>query len=167
MFLAEEYYKFAYPASEIVFHGLLSDVQKEIWLCLTRMAEFLHNHAHNGWLEDDAITFDKMALRYSVLVEEKYGPKSCHVYLHNLLHIKEDINRFSGLDNYSCWVQERAVQRYVSQSSNCKNIEATFAGTEIRREVLKVKSEMCTPFPSPSKVDVNKVWLEVCVKSQY
>ncbi|XP_046864301.1 uncharacterized protein LOC124458302 [Xenia sp. Carnegie-2017] len=83
---AEEYYKFVFPASEVVFHGLLSDVQKEIWLCLTRMAEFLHNHARNGWLEEDAITFHNMALRYSVLVEEKYGPTICHVCLHNLLH---------------------------------------------------------------------------------
>ena len=102
------------------------------------MAEFLHNHARNGWLEEDTITFHNMALRCSVLVEEKYGPTSCHVCLHNLLNLKEDIHHFSGLDNYSCWVQERAIQRYVSQSSNCKNIEATFAGTEIllERQVL-------------------------------
>lgn len=41
--------------------------------------------------------------------------------------------------DYSCWVKERAVKRYIRQSNNHKNIEVTFAATEIRREVLKAR----------------------------
>ena len=47
---------------------------------------------------------------------------------------------WSGLDNYSCWTKERTVRRYVKQSSNCKNIECTFAASESRREFIIMKS---------------------------
>lgn len=74
-----------------------------------------------------------------MLVEEAHGPQHCVISLHNLQHFREDIQKFSGLDNYSCWVKERAVKRYIRQSNNHKNIEITFAATEIRREVLKAR----------------------------
>lgn len=74
-----------------------------------------------------------------MLVEEAHGPQRCVISLHNLQHFREDIHRFSGLDNYACWVKERAVKRYIRQSNNHKNIEVTFAATEMRREVLKIK----------------------------
>ena len=90
-----------------------------------------------------------MALRYAVLLEERRGPTACVMILHNLLHFKDDIRKFSGLDNYSCWTKERAVRRYVKQSSNCKNIECTFAASESRREFIKMKSgqegQACNP----------------------
>lgn len=156
-FLGEEYCKFAYPASEIVFNGLLTREHDEMWLCLVRMAEFLQNHARNGWQEEDADTFHSMSLRYAILMEEYYGPTSCHITLHNLLHLGEDISRFSGLDNYSCWVQERAVQRYVNQSSNNKNIEVTFASAEVRREVVKIRNECSSSQLLQDRVDRNKV----------
>ena len=73
-------------------------------------------------------------------MEETYGPQRCVISLHNLQHFREDDERFSGLDNYSCWVKERAVKRYIRQSNNHKNIEVTFAATEIRCEVLKARS---------------------------
>ena len=82
-----------------------------------------------------------MALRYAVLLEERRGPTACVIIVHNLLHFKDDIKRFSGLDNYSCWTKERAVRRYVGQSSNCKNIECTFASSECRREFIKMLRE--------------------------
>ena len=139
---AEEYNKFAFPASEVALLNLLSQTQAEEWLCLCRIVEYLQNHARDKWSESDADTFHKMALRYAVLLEEHYGPTSCHITLHNLLHFKEDIRHFGGLDNYSCWVQERAVQRYIRQSNNHKNIECTFAAAEVRREVLKTVNEI-------------------------
>lgn len=142
MHLAEEFSKFAFPASEVVFDGLLTTISiKEQWSCLARIVEFIQNHARNGWTEEDAQTFHEMAIRYGVLLEERRGTAACPIILHNLLHFKDDIRNFSGLDNYSCWTKERAVKRYVMQSSNCKNIECTFAGSESRRESLKVKRE--------------------------
>ena len=93
-------------------------------------------------MESDAKTFHLMAIRYGVLLEEHCGPTACHITLHNLLHFKEDVADFGGLDNYSCWVQERAVRRYIHQSNNHKNIECTFAAAEIRREALKTENEI-------------------------
>ena len=102
--------------------------------------------------------FHRMAIRYAVLLEEHYGPTSCHITLHNLLHFRDDVKNFSGLDNYSCWVQERAVRRYIHQSSNHKNIECTFAAAELRREVLKAENEInVVRENSVDKVDIDKV----------
>ena len=130
----------------------------EEWLCLCRIVEFLQNHARDKWSEGDADMFHRMAIRYAVLLEEHYGPTSCHITLHNLLHFRDDVKNFSGLDNYSCWVQERAVRRYIRQSSNRKNVECTFAATELRREVLKAENEInVVRESSVDKVDIDKV----------
>jgi len=85
--------------------------------------------------------FHEMPLRYAVLLEERRDPTACVITVHNLVHFKDDIKRFSGLENYSCWTKERAVRRYVRQCSNCKNIECTFASTESRCEFIKMRSE--------------------------
>ena len=155
---AEEYNKFAFPASEVALVNLLSQIQTEEWLCICRMVEFLQNDARDKWSESDADMFHRMAIRYAVLLEEHYGPTSCHITLHDLLHFRDDIKNFSGLDNYSCWVQERAVRRYIHQSSNHKNIECTFAAAELRREVLKAENEInVVRENSVYKVDIDKV----------
>lgn len=155
---AEEYSRFAWPASEAVMAGLLTQSQSECWSCVARIEEFIQNHARSGWTKADADIFHQVALRYSVLVEETYGPQRCVISLHNLHHFREDIERFSGLDNYSCWVKERAVKRYIRQSNNHKNIEVTFAATEMRREVLKatgIKEKRL----DGEKVNLEKVFL--------
>jgi hypothetical protein len=155
---AEEFLIFAYPIAEVVFDGLLSDKQREEWSCLARIMEFIKNHARNGWTKENSDTFHAMCLRYAVLLEERQGPHKCVIILHNLLHIKDDIVNFSGLDNYSCWTKERAVQRYIKQSSNCRNIEATFASTEVRRECFKVKEENeIVLINNYARVDADKV----------
>lgn len=143
--------------------GLLNESQMLSWLCVARMEEFLLNHARNGWTEEEANTFHKMSLRYAVLVEEKWGPQNCLITLHNLRHFKQDIQRFSGLDNYSCWVKERAVKRYIRQSNNHKNIEVTFAATEVRREVLRVRRNK-EKILQEDKVDRNKVFMFVITR---
>ena len=71
------------------------------------------------------------------MTEEVEGIESCVIRLHNLIHLPEDIKRFSGLDNYWCFVWERAVHHYVEKSSNKKKLELTFAKSESRRELLK------------------------------
>jgi len=87
--IAEDFSKFAFPASEVVFRGLLPAREKEEWSCLARLVEFVQNHARNGWSEEDAQTFHEMALRYAVLLEERRGPTSCVIIVHNLLHFKD------------------------------------------------------------------------------
>ncbi len=162
---AEEFSKFAFPVSEVVFRGLLPAKEKEEWACIARLEEFIQNHARNGWSEEDAQTFHEMALRYAVLLEERRGPTACVMILHNLLHFKDDIRKFSGLDNYSCWTKERAVRRYVKQSSNCKNIECTFAASESRREFIKMKSEQEGQACNPRCVNEQLVGIHFCISN--
>ena len=81
----------------------------------------------------------------------------CTIMLHSLRHFKEDVQRFSGLDNYSCFVFERALKRYIRQSNNHKNIEHTFAATEMRREVLKCNKKEGLEKLDGDKTDPEKV----------
>ena len=48
---------------------------------------------------------------------------------------------------------ERAVKHYVKCSSNCKNLEYTFARAESRREFLKFYMSASTLVSSPPEID--------------
>ena len=54
----------------------------------------------------------------------------------------EDIQRFSAPDNFWCFEFERAVKRYVQQSSNKKHIEKSFARRESQREFLNFQQDL-------------------------
>ena len=142
---AEEYRKFAFPASECVLGGLVDDEYFTIWVLAARMAEMVYYYGRNGWKEDDITLFDNLAQRHMILVEEQLGLNQCVVTAHNLEHATEDILRFSSPDNYWCEVYERAVSQFIATSSNKKNIELTFAKSEARRELLK--SFKCKIYP--------------------
>lgn len=85
-------------------------------------------------------TFQKLCWRFCILVEETYGISECLITLHSLIHLPEDITRFSSPDNFWCFQFERAVGRYVKQSSNNKGIEKSFARKESQREFIKAWS---------------------------
>ena len=70
-------------------------------------------------------------------MEETFGLNACVVTEHNLIHVADDISRFSSPDNYWVFDLERAVKRYVNQSTNHRNIEKTYSDNEARREVLQ------------------------------
>lgn len=80
-----------------------------------------------------------MCVRYVVLVEESSGIENYVSTLYNLLHFKDYTTRFSSLDDYSCWTEERTVRQHILASNNHKNIEITFALSEARREFLKLR----------------------------
>lgn len=103
---AEEYRKFAFPASECVLGGLIEDEQFKIWVLAARMTEMVYYYRRNGWKEDDVMLFDHLAKRHNILVEEQSGLDQCVVTAHNLEHAVEDILRFSSSDNYWCEVYE-------------------------------------------------------------
>ena len=90
-----------------------------------------------GWTPEEISNSYKLSARFNILVEEFQGLNMCVVTNHNLLHIPEDIKRFSSTDNFWCFPFERAVKKYTSRSSNCKHIEVTYARAEARREFLK------------------------------
>ena len=133
---AEEWQKFAFPVSECILGDLLNMKEFHIWQLVARMTELMFNF-RSGWTREHLHLFDKLARRHLVLVEEWRGPLECLITVHNLIHFAEDAIRFSQPDNSWCFVFERCVKRYIEISSNFKNVECTFADTELRRELIK------------------------------
>ena len=117
--------------------GLLSVDEYKVWAPVPRLVEFVFNAGRDGWTEDMIQKIEHLSWRYCILMEEHYGTQACVINLHNLIHFHEDISRFSAPDNYWCTHFERAVSRYVQQSSNRKYLEKTFARKESQREILK------------------------------
>lgn len=157
----EEFQKFSYPASEVILAGLLEPMDYHLWQLTVRMTELIFNH-HNMWSHDDLQLFEHLAKRFIILNEEQRGLTACRITVHNLQHISEDAYRFSHPDNYWCYPYERAVKRYVSISSNFKNIECSFAKRESFRELLKLVSATILPQEEPSfKVDLQKASLVI------
>lgn len=154
---AEDFQKFAFPISEVILGGLLSEEHFESWECLARIVEYLYCQGRNGWTIDSTAIFHKAVLRYNILIEECQGLRYCHVVNHNLTHISEDVLNFGSPDNFWCYSYERAVSRYVAISSNHKNIEITFARAELRREILKVRASLKGQEVSCEEVNTNPV----------
>ena len=140
-FSAEEFQKLGFPASEFVLEGLLNPSDAEVWAPLPRIVESTFNCGLNGWTIEMIENFKRLCWKYCILVEEAYGESECVITLHSLTHVAEDIMRFGSPDNYWCFQYERAVGRYVKQTSNRKGVEKTFARKESQREFIKIWSE--------------------------
>ncbi|XP_020896396.1 uncharacterized protein LOC110235289 [Exaiptasia diaphana] len=135
---AEDYQKFAFPASEVILSGAIPDEDFLCWKLLVQMIQMVFSCCRNtGWTYEDIELFGKVAWRHNIISEETFGLAACVITEHNLLHVTEDIYRFSAPDNFWVFDLERAVKRYVNQSTNHKNIEKTYSNNEVRREVLQ------------------------------
>ena len=117
--------------------GLLPDNEFGVWILAVRITELVFGPGRAGFTEEMIALLQRLILRHNVLTEEVLGIEKCVVTVHNLVHLTEDIDRFSAPDNYWCYCFERAVSKYVSRSSNKRNIERTYANAECRREFLK------------------------------
>ena len=51
----------------------------------------------------------RFCLRHNILLKDSYGLRACTVVVHNLIYLKDCVHRFGSLDNYWCYVFERAV----------------------------------------------------------
>ena len=151
---AEDFLKFTYPASESILGGLLPNEHYHVWITLVRITEMIFGSGRDGMSSTDLMLLKQLILRHNVLTEEREGMKSCVITLHNLLHIPDDIIRFSTPDNYWCFTFERAVKSYVERSSNSKHIESTFAQAECRREFLKFRPDLV---PDENEADDNEI----------
>lgn len=151
---AEEYQKLAYPASEFVLNGLIDEAELKVWAPVPRMMEYVFHSGRSGWTDEMIANFRNLVWRYCINYEEQYGPSACVMNLHNLTHLPDDIVRFSAPDNYWCFGFERAVKRYVQQSSNRKHIEKSFARREMQREFLKFQQD----FQLISSAKERKTW---------
>ena len=135
---AEDYQKFFFPASEVILNDLMDAKEFQCWTLLVQMIQMVFNCCRlNGWREEDIELFNNAAWRHNIMVEETFGLAACVITEHNLIHVSDDIYRFSSPDNYWVFDLERAVKRYVNQSTNHRNIEKTYSDNETRREVLQ------------------------------
>lgn len=110
----------------------------QCWKILVQMVAMVFNccHAH-GWTYRDIEMFSKLAWHHDVMVEEVFGLEACVITEQNLIHVADNIFHFSSPDNYWVFDLQRAVKRYVNQSTNHRNIEKTYSDNETRREVLQ------------------------------
>ena len=135
---AEDFRKFCFPASEVILNDQMPAKEFQCWTLLVQMTQMVFNCCRFcGWREQDIELFRNVAWRHNIMVEETFGLDACVVTEHNLVHVADDICRFSSPDNYWVFDLERAVKRYVNQSTNHRNIEKTYSDSETRREVLQ------------------------------
>ena len=113
----------------------------------------------------DLQLLQRLIWRHNILTEETEGARSCVISLHNLIHLVEDIRRFSSPDNVWCYVYERAVHTYIERSSNMKNLELTFAKAQSRREVLKFMPSQDTD-DTCTQIHQEDVCICLCYKSK-
>ena len=110
---AEGYQKLAFPDSEYVLTELLEGEEYELWAPVPRIVELTFNGRRDGWTAQTIGQLKDLTWRHCVLTEEQYGPSECVITLHSLIHLHEDISRFSSPDNYWCFQIEKAVERYI------------------------------------------------------
>lgn len=105
---AEDFQKFTFPASEFVLGGLLPVEEYHIWILVARLTELVYGHGsgRSGWTHEMLQLAKHLILRHNILTEEVQGLKSCHVTVHNLLHLLDDIKRFSSPDNYCAFLSK-------------------------------------------------------------
>ena len=142
---------------EFVLNGLLDQGEFHIFQLMARMVELVFNK-RKEWDHDDVLLFGKLAKRFNVLIEENVGLHACVVTAHNLIHVEDDVFRFSLPDNYWCFAFERAVKKYVSIPNNGKNIECSFSKREQRREILKFLNVQEESVPHAERIDLDKVY---------
>lgn len=80
----------------------------------------------HGWTYRGIELFSKLAWRH-ILVEQVFGLEACVITEHNLVDVADDMCRFSSSDNYWVFDLERAVKRYVNQSTNRRSIEKMYS----------------------------------------
>lgn len=106
---AEDLQKFAFPASECVPGGLLPGEEYHIWILAVRLTELVFGASRYGWTMEMLELACHLILRHYILTEEVQGLQSWYVTFHNLIHLLEDVERFSSPDNYCCFSFERAM----------------------------------------------------------
>jgi hypothetical protein len=83
---------------EVVMSGLMDEREFHIFQLMARMVEMVFNK-RDEWDHDDVFLFGKLAKRFNILIEENVGLHACVVTAHNLIHVEEDVFRFSrGMD---------------------------------------------------------------------
>lgn len=80
-----------------------------IWILAVRLIELVFGASRYGWTMEMLELARHLILRHNILTEEVQGLQSWYVTFHNLIHLLEDVERFSSPDNYWCFSFERAM----------------------------------------------------------
>lgn len=125
---AEEFEKFILVAP-VVLCGL---IPKKAYDCFCLLRE-IYNLVYSkrlrimGWEEEHLIYFKNLLWLHAIQYEQLYGFAACNENVEYSLHMPEDVQRHSTMDNYWCYLFERQVKYYKQQSSNMKSLCKTFA----------------------------------------
>ena len=87
--------------SEVLLHDLLSPSDFAIWQCVARIVEYVYGQGRDGWTEEAANTLHRFCLQHNILLEESYGLQACKVIVHNLVHLKDNVQRFSASEAWT------------------------------------------------------------------
>ena len=100
-----------------------------------------------GWNEDHRAYFKQLLWSHAILYEELYSIKACTENVEYSLHMPEDVNRHSTLDNYWCYLYERQVKYYKQQTANMKSLCKTFADRAYQLQFVKtfLSTHPCPP----------------------
>ena len=125
---AEEYSKFMLVAP-VVLRNLIPKKAYESFMLLRKIYTLVFSRRLRiqGWTEEHSKCFKKLVWAHAIRYEELYGLSACSENVEYCLHMPEDIERHSLMDNYWCYLYERLVKYYKQQSSNMKNLCKTFA----------------------------------------
>ena len=95
---AEEWQKFCYPISEIVFNGILPDEEYHIVWLTAKLVHLIFNN-RGGFSKNLLEVFQRICFRRAIKLEENVGPTECVITCHETLHIAQYIRRFGDSDN--------------------------------------------------------------------
>ena len=101
----------------------------------------------------------KLLWKHAILLEYLYGTKACTENVECSVHMVDDIERHSTLDNYWCFVYEHLVIFYKQQTTNMKSLCKTFADRAQQLRFVDMYIETHTPLDT-RRVEFNLEELE-------
>ena len=108
----------------------------------------------DGWTKEHNDLLRKLLWKHAILLEHLYGTKACTENVECSVHMADDIERHSTLDNYWCFVYERLVKFYKQQTTNMRSLCKTFADRAQQLRFVDMYIETHAPL-NAEKVDFN------------
>ena len=148
---AEEYSKFMLVAP-VVLRNLIPNKSYDCFMLLVAIHRLVFSRRlrSQGWTEEHRSYFKRLLWSHAIQYEELYGLAACCENVEYSLHMPEDVERHSLLDNYWCYLYERLVKYYKQQSSNMKALCKTFA--DRAAQLRFVNTFLCTHCTGASEV---------------
>ena len=107
---SEEFSKLSLVAPYIL-HSQIPKEPYECFCLLTRIHQpiFSKELRIDGWTQHHIKLLHNLLWKHAILLESLYGITSCTENVEYSLHMAEDIERHSTLDNYWCYLYERLL----------------------------------------------------------